>query len=122
MVVTWQSTFSNSHFGLGERILGSDGTIEHGWGKSDMGNGDEGEYIRYYPEKANRAHGTSVTGKTAGQGHMSNWIECVRTRKTPNAPAEIGYRSAVAVHMANLSYRRKERITFEMAKSIMPEF
>ena len=28
-VVTWQSTFSNSHYGLGERLLGSDGTIEH---------------------------------------------------------------------------------------------
>jgi predicted dehydrogenase len=122
LVVTWQSTFSNSHFGLGERILGSDGTIEHGWGKSDMGNGDEGEFIRYYPEKVNRAHGTAVTGKAAGQGHMANWIECLRTRKTPNAPAEIGYRSAIAVHMANLSFRRKERITLEMAKSIKPEF
>ena len=29
MVVTWQSTFSNSRYGLGERLLGSDGTIEH---------------------------------------------------------------------------------------------
>jgi predicted dehydrogenase len=122
LVVTWQSTFSNSHFGLGDRILGSDGTIEHGWGKSDMGNGDEGEFIRYYPEKINRAHGIALTGKTGGQGHMANWIECIRSRKTPNAPVEIGYRSAVAVHMANLAYRRKQRITLEMAKSIVPDF
>jgi predicted dehydrogenase len=122
LVVTWQSTFSNSHFGLGDRILGSDGTIEHGWGKSDMANGDEGEYVRYSPEKVNREHGAVVTGKTGGQGHMSNWIECVRNRKTPSAPVEIGYRSAIAAHMANLSYRRQQRITWEMAKGIAPEF
>jgi predicted dehydrogenase len=28
MIVVWQSTFSNSHYGLGERILGSHGTVE----------------------------------------------------------------------------------------------
>lgn len=122
LVFTWQSTFSNSHFGLGERILGSDGTIEHGWGTSDMVNGEEGEFIRYYPEKTNRPHGSDVRGKTRDQDHMGNWIECVRSRKTPNAPAEIGYRSAIAAHMANLAYRRKERVTLEMAKAITPEY
>jgi hypothetical protein len=122
IVVTWQSTFSNRHFGLGEHILGSDGTIEHGWGESDMVNGEEGEFIRYYPEKVNRPHGAALTGKTPDQGHMANWIECVRSRKTPNAPVEIGYRSAIAVHMANLAYRHKQRVTLEMAKSFTLEF
>ena len=28
LIITWQSTFSNSHYGMGERILGSDGTAE----------------------------------------------------------------------------------------------
>src|SRR5437763_1141188 len=36
IVVTWQSTFSNKRYGLGERILGSDGTIEHIEGGSEM--------------------------------------------------------------------------------------
>jgi len=53
---------------------------------------------------------------------MANWIDCVRTRKTPNAPAEIGYRSALAAHMANLSYRKKRRLTLEEARAIQPEF
>jgi len=122
MVVTWQSTFSNSHYGLGERILGSDGTIEHGRAKSDMVNGEEGEFVRYAPERANRPSAAALTGKTKDQDHMSNWIECIRTRKTPNAPAEIGYRSAIAAHMANLSYRRGQRITLEEAKAIVPQF
>jgi predicted dehydrogenase len=121
LVVTWQSTFSNRHFGLGEHFLGSDGTVEHGWTESDI-NGEEGEFVRYYPEKVNRPHGTALTGKTPDQGHLANWIECVRSRKTPNAPVEIGYRSAIAVHMANLAYRHKQRVTLEMAKSFTPEF
>jgi predicted dehydrogenase len=122
IVVTWQSTFSNSHYGLGERILGSDGTIQHEWDESDMESGESGEQLRYYPEKINRSQGAGLTGKTTDRDHMANWIDCVHTRKAPNAPAEIGYRSAVAVHMANLAYRRKQRITLEEAKSITPAF
>ena len=122
LVVTWQSTFSNRHYGLGEHILGSDGTIEHGWTESDMVNGEEGEFIRYYPEKVNWPHGAALIGKTKDQDHMGNWIDCVRMRKTPNASTEIGYRSAIAVHMANLAYRRRQRITLEEAKAIVPEF
>jgi predicted dehydrogenase len=121
-VVTWQSTFSNSRYGLGERILGSDGTIEHTEGETDMVKGQSPETTRYFPEKANRSSGSALVGKTEDQNHMANWIDCIRTRKTPNAPVEIGYRSAVAAHMANLSYRGKRRITFEEAKAAQPEF
>jgi predicted dehydrogenase len=121
LVVTWQSSFSNRHYGLGEHILGSDGTIEHGWEAADV-NGEEGEFVRYYPEKVNRPHGADLIGKTPDVGHMSNWIECVRSRKSPNAPAEIGYRSAIAVHMANLAYQHGQRVTLEMAKALTPKF
>jgi predicted dehydrogenase len=120
-VVTWQSTFSNSRYGLGERLLGSDGTIEHVAGATDMVSGESEETVRYFPEKVNRPDGVAKTGKTPGQNHMANWIDCVRTRKIPNAPVETGYRSAIAVHMANLAYRRKERITLEAAKAMQAE-
>ena len=120
-VVTWQSTFSNSHYGLGERLLGSDGTIEHISGATDMVTGRSAEGIRYYPESINRHDGSALTGETPNQNHMANWIDCVRSRKTPNASVEIGYRSAIAAHMANISYRRKQRVTLEMAKTLQPE-
>ena len=118
LVVSWQSTFSNSHYGLGERVLGSDGTIEHSWGQSDMVATESGERVRYFPEKVNRPQGAPLLGKTPDQDHMSNWIDCVRSRKTPNAPVEIGYRSAIAALMANLAYRRKQRLTLASAKAI----
>ena len=115
--VTWQSTFSNSRYGLGEHILGSDGTIEHVAGATDMISGHSEEMTRYFPEKTNRRDGAALTGKTKDQNHMANWIDCIRNRKTPNASVEIGYRSAVAAHMANLAYREKKRVTLEMAKA-----
>src|SRR5215813_11763631 len=116
VVVTWQSTFSNSRFGLGEHFLGSDGTIEHVAGETDMVTGRSANTIRYYPERMNRPAGAAITGDTPDQNHMLNFIDCIRTRKQPNAPVEIGYRSAVAAHMANIAYRGKERVSLEMAK------
>jgi predicted dehydrogenase len=37
--------------------------------------------------------------------HQPNFIECIRSRKMPNADSELGHRSACLVHLANLSYR-----------------
>jgi predicted dehydrogenase len=120
ITVTWRSTFSNSRYGLGEHILGSDGTIEHLSGVTDMVTGRSESSIRYFPEKANRRNGAALTGDTADQNHMANFIDCVRSRKQPNAPVDIGYRSAVAAHLANMAYRGKRRITLEEAKTATP--
>lgn len=115
LVVTWQSTFSNSRYGLGERILGSHGTVERVSGSTDMVTGRLTSGVRYDPEKANRPDGAAVLGQSPDQDHMANFVDCVRSRKTPNAPVEVGYRTAVAAHMANLAYRQKARVTAEMA-------
>ena len=115
LVVTWQSTFSNSRYGLGERILGSHGTVERVSGSTDMVTGRLTSGVRYDPEKANRPDGVAVLGQSPDQDHMANFVDCVRSRKTPNAPVEVGYRTAVAAHMANLAYRQKARVTAEMA-------
>jgi len=116
LVVTWQSTFSNKRYGIGDRILGSHGTIERLMGVTDMVTGKSESGLRYYPEKDNRPDGVSLEGETKDRDHMANFIECVRARKEPNAPVEIGYRSAVAGHMANMSYRQKQRVTLEEIK------
>ncbi len=118
LVVAWQSTFSNSRFGLGIRILGSDGTIEWLAGTTDMVSGRSVSGWHYYPEKLNRPDGQAIKGESKGENHYANFVECVRSRKEPNASVELGYRSAVAAHMANLSYRRKQRLTLETARQM----
>jgi len=122
MVVTFQSTFSNRRYGLGQRILGSDGTIEYVAGANDMVTGRSEEQVHYYPEDVNRPNGAAIKGESPSQNHIANWIDCMRSRKTPNAPVELGYRSAVVAHMANFSYRNKRRFTLEEAKTTPPEF
>jgi hypothetical protein len=86
-----------------------------------MVTGKSAEGLRYFPEEVNRK-GAMVVGETATQNHMGNWLDCIKSRKTPNATVEIGYRSAVAAHMANLAYRKKQRVTFEEAKGMTQEF
>ena len=113
LVLTWQSTFSNSRFGIGDRILGSHGTIERLMGATDMVTGKSQSGLRYYPEKANRAEESTLTSETKDENHFANFVECVRARQVPNAPVEIGYRSAIAGHMANMSYRKKQRVALE---------
>ena len=116
LTVTWQSTFSNSHYGLGERYLGSHGTIERLAGATDMVTGKSQTGVWYYPEKVNRPEGTASEGHTHDVNHMANFVDCIRSRKEPNAPVEIGYRSAVAAHMANLSYRKSEKVTLDAVR------
>jgi predicted dehydrogenase len=113
LIVSWQSTFSNSRFGLGVRILGTDGTIEWLAGTTDMVSGQSLSGWAYSPEKTNRPGAEAIKGDAKGENHYANFVECVRSRKEPNASVELGYRSAIAAHMANLSYRRKEKVTLE---------
>lgn len=123
LTVLWQSTFSNSRFGLGDRLLGSDGTVEHISGATDMVTPEYTGGISYVPEKTNRPEGASLKGSSTGQNHMANWLECIRSRNLKtNAPVEIGYKSAVAAHMANLAYREKRRITQQEAFAAKPEY
>ncbi|HEX4629147.1 MAG TPA: hypothetical protein VH137_10190, partial [Gemmatimonadales bacterium] len=100
-----------------ERVLGSHGTIERLSGSTDMVTGRLQSGWRFYPEKANSAGEATLVGQAPDQDHMGNFIDCVRSRKRPNAPVEIGYRSAVAAHMANLAYRERRRVTLEAALS-----
>lgn len=43
--------------------------------------------------------------RDGGLDHMKNFLDCVRTRGTPNAPVEVGVAAARAGHVANLAMR-----------------
>jgi len=42
--------------------------------------------------------------------HVQNFLECVRTRKRPTAPIELGFQAALVVQMANLSLDKGRRM------------
>lgn len=45
--------------------------------------------------------------------HMQNFLECVRSRKEPNATVEQGHYGAMACHMGNLAYFQKKQILWQ---------
>ncbi len=53
---------------------------------------------------------------TLTSAHMRNWMECIRSRKQPNAPVEAGYAHSVASIMTNASVRTGFKATFDEAK------
>jgi len=59
------------------------------------------------------ASGANTGGDSLTAAHMQNWMDCVRSRKTPHAPVEAGYNHAVACIMANAAYRTGHRATFD---------
>lgn len=47
----------------------------------------------------------SEYGRQGDKVHQDNFIDCVRTRKKPNADVEQGHYSVLLCHLANISYR-----------------
>lgn len=43
--------------------------------------------------------------------HIANFLDCMRSRKQPNAPAFEAVAAANACHLGNLAYRRAKRLT-----------
>jgi len=47
--------------------------------------------------------------------HVQNFLECVRTRKTPAAPVKLAFQAALVVQMANLSLKQGRRLKWNAA-------
>jgi predicted dehydrogenase len=67
-------------------------------------------------EGAKAEASANTGGDPQTNAHVRNWMECVRSRKTPNAPVEAGYNHAIACIMTNAAYRTGEKVTFDTKK------
>ncbi|HEY6062869.1 MAG TPA: Gfo/Idh/MocA family oxidoreductase [Chitinophagaceae bacterium] len=58
-----------------------------------------------------------VAANTGGDkltsNHVRNWMECIRSRKQPNAPVEAGYSHSIATIMTNAAVHTGSRATFD---------
>jgi predicted dehydrogenase len=115
ILFTWNSMFGNNFYGEGnDLLLGSKGTILC----------KELEAVRYVPQGARSSEDAGKPSAAApdivGVGdttkaHMQNFFDCVRSRKEPNCPFDIGFRSAIACQMAITSYRRGQTVHWDKA-------
>ncbi|NQU20412.1 MAG: Gfo/Idh/MocA family oxidoreductase [Candidatus Nealsonbacteria bacterium] len=60
-------------------------------------------YVR--PQSRKPVVTASKYGRFPDPPHKENFVQCIRSRKLPNADVLIGHRSALLVHYANISYR-----------------
>ena len=100
ILFTWNSMFGNRYFGEGDDLLlGTKGTIRR----------DKNERVTYLPQDQHHSEDLPTSAAVPDEDltgrHMQNFFDCVRSRKEPNCPFEIGYRSAIACRMAITSYR-----------------
>ncbi|MBZ5856058.1 Gfo/Idh/MocA family protein [Flavihumibacter profundi] len=65
------------------------------------------------PEKSEVVASADTGGDKLTSAHMRNWMECVRSRKQPNAPVEAGYNHSIATIMTNAAARSGGRATFD---------
>ena len=54
-------------------------------------------------------------GDILTSNHVRNWMECVRSRKQPNAPVEAGYSHSIANIMTNAAVHTGYKATFDEA-------
>jgi predicted dehydrogenase len=64
-----------------------------------------------------KAESVSTEANTGGDpmtsANMRNWMECVRSRKTPNAPIEAGYNHSIALCMNVAAIQTGQKVTFD---------
>ncbi len=51
-----------------------------------------------------------------GRGHMQNFIDCVRSRQTPNCGIERAFQEGVTIAMAVEAYRKERKVRWDAAK------
>ena len=109
MQFSWESGFGNSQLGIGEDVLGTDGTIS------------KGQQIRYVPQKVTRPDAVETMGQTVTppRAHMQNFLDCIRTGRETNCPFEVGYRTSIACAMALESYRLRRTVYWDPVAEVM---
>ncbi|MCY7350526.1 MAG: Gfo/Idh/MocA family oxidoreductase [Cytophagaceae bacterium] len=123
--VQFTSRFSNSSGGTKEIYYSNGGEmnldtnlISPNGGMSVREAGAMGLKANLLPQvKLDGAVKVATDANTGGDqltyNHIKNWMECVRSRKQPNAPIEAGYQHSIANIMANAAQRTGQRVTFD---------
>jgi hypothetical protein len=64
-----------------------------------------------------KAEAVSTAADTKGDpqtsANMRNWMECVRSRKTPNASIDAGYSHSIALCMNVAAIQTGQKVTFD---------
>ena len=74
-------------------------------GVMTVGRHGGGWQVHVRPKNRQPVVRDQMYGRFPDPDHKENFIQCIRSRRRPNAHALVGHRSALLVHYANISYR-----------------
>ncbi|MBZ5596465.1 MAG: Gfo/Idh/MocA family oxidoreductase [Acidobacteriia bacterium] len=63
-----------------------------------------------YPEPKSPLERKQMNTTDATRLHAANFIDCVRSRKTPNADVETGHRSTTVAHLGNIAFKTGKKL------------
>ena len=81
--------------------------------------------LAFYRDDAAYAPGTltpepDIYVRSSGDGtltHLQNWLDCIRSRKTPNAHVRVGHQAARTSHLTNLALRGGKTVRWNSSAS-----
>jgi predicted dehydrogenase len=105
----FEGTFSNAHLGAMITFMGTAGTLYIDRGRYELTPEGNKPAVEQWILGSNPRKGADFYDKPDGELlHLTNWVECVRSRNRPNAPAEAGVSAAAAAHLGNRAYRSEQ--------------
>jgi len=118
-LILWESRSCNNFkvdgSDRGVIFYGDNGTIVNPGGNSYIVYDKKGKIVKNSKDESDSQDTTntvSAGGNLDGM-HVANFLDCVRTGKTPNAECEIGRRSTLLVQLGNISWRTKQTLEID---------
>ena len=76
------------------------------------------EFVSVYTQSNPESPQSTMTGSfaSASNAHVENFLDCVRTRKQPNAPVEKGFQAVLVTLLADESLRKGRRIRWNVSR------
>ena len=107
---TFEATLAPGANGAGMTFFGTNGRLEI----------DRGGFTFTAAEKGAQPVKVKATVEQTVE-HVRNFLDCVKSRKTPNGDVYVGHRSAQASHLGNIAWVQKRRIKFDpVEEAILP--
>jgi predicted dehydrogenase len=82
-----------------------------------------GYYQTFLGQKEEKGPALGEVGRVGQPApiHMANFLDCVRSRKQPNAPADVAHLSCALTHLGNIAHRTGRALTFDPKAETFPD-
>jgi predicted dehydrogenase len=98
---------------LDKNLISSEGGLEANYAQEMKMQPNKLETRPLVDKVTSMETGADTGVDEATSANMRNWMECVRSRKTPNADIEAGYSHSIALCMTIAAIQTGKRVTFD---------